>query len=186
MTTRNLIRIGAAAAVAALFTLAGAGSAQAAGATALDDGGAFCLRMGTVMPGATSTVLALDIDPADHPTSQPLWWVSGVEKGSNPDVAAQNYVNLLNGTATFSKPNNGRPGGPLVHMSLSGTSYGTYTDVNATGIWVHDFTLQLNAKTLAGTITGLSVFTPISGTTAGAPTTLVVNMPIKRMSCKNI
>jgi hypothetical protein len=70
-------------------------------------------------------------------------------------------------------------------MSLSGTSNGTFTDVNASGIWVHDFTLKLPAKTLAGTITALSVFTPISCTTAGAATTLVVNAPIKRMSCKN-
>jgi hypothetical protein len=185
MTARKLIRWGTAGAVA-LVVCAGAAPAQAAGNTAIDRGGAYCLRMGTTVPGATSTVFSLDIDPADHPTKQRLWWVSGVEKGTNPDVATQNYVNLLNGTATLAKPNNGRPGGQIIHMALSGTSYGTYLDVNEPGIWEQHYNLQLNPKTLQGTITGLSVFTPISGTTAGPATTLAFSERIAAMNCKNL
>lgn len=169
-----------------LITLGGVGAAHADTKTAIDKGGAFCFQYGSTAPGATRTTLYLDIDPADHPTKQRLWWASGSEKGSNADVAAENYVNNLTGTATLAKPNNGRSGAKLIHLGLTGTSFGSLEDPNTTGLWTLDYNLQLNRKTLKGKIVGLSVFTPISGTTAGTPTTMAMSEKIKPISCSKL
>jgi hypothetical protein len=181
--SKKLICLATAGAMSVL-TLAGASAAQADTKTAIDKGGAFCFQFGSTEPGATRTVLTLDIAPADHPTKQPLWWASGVERGTNVDVLTENYVNNLNGTATLAKPNNGKPGAKLIHMSLTGTSFGSYTDPAKTGLWDLSFNLQLNRKTLKGKIVGLSVFTPISGTTAGTATTLAIDEKITPLNCK--
>lgn len=85
----------------------------------------------SVEPGATRAALALDIDPANHPTKRQLRWISDYEKGS-PSVTVENYVDLVNGTATVGKPNNGRPGPRLIHGGVTGQSYGTFTDPKIT------------------------------------------------------
>lgn len=183
MTIRS-ISLGAAA-TAALLTFAGAGAAQAD--TAIDNGGAFCFQYGSKAPGATRTVLALDIDPADHLTKKPkLWTITGLEKGSNPDEVTENYVNNLTGSATVAKANNGKgPRGKFIQMSLTGMSYGAFTEVKEEGLWQLDYTLQLNRKTLKGKIVGLSVYTGIDGNIALLPpTTLTTNEAIKPISCK--
>lgn len=185
MTTQNRLRWGTSAAAVALIAFATAGTAHA-GTTALDKGGAFCLRLGNTEPGMTSTVLVLDIDPADHRTNRKLWWISGYEQGSNPSVVADNYVDPLNGTATVAKPNNGKTGKKVIQMGLSGQGFGPNTDAAVTGLWTHTYNLQLDRKTLKGGITGLSVFTPITGSTAGAPVQLVVNQKVTRMACTNV
>ena len=184
MSMRKLTCVGAAGAFG-LITVAGVGTAQADTKTALDKGGVYCFQFGSSAPGATRTQLYLDIDPADH-ASKRLWWASGFEKGSNADVQAQNYVNNLSGTATLAKPNNGRPGGKLIHLGLMGTSFGSYDDPTSTGLWQPSYNLQLNRKTLKGRIVGLSVFTPISGSTAGTPLTVATDTTVKPISCKKV
>lgn len=172
---------------AAILALASAGTAQAATKTALDKGGAFCLQVGSVEPGATEVVLALDIDPADHPpTKRKLWWVSGYEQGSNPSVTADNYVDTISGTATLGKPNDGASGAKVIHMGLTGIGNGTNADSDGPGVWAHTYSLQLKPKSLNGRITGFSVFTPISGGTAGEPMTMVVDERITQIKCKNV
>ena len=183
MFMRTLVTLGSAAAL----TLIPVAGAQADGQTALDKGGAHCLRFGYGGLGATQSVLSLDIDPADHPTKQRMWWVSGVERATNPDVLVDNYVNQLSGTATLAKPNNNVPGKKIIHMSLSGTSYGSDFDVNVTGMWQINYNLQLNRKTLKGKIVGLATFTPIAADgTAGTPTTYATNSAVKPFSCKKL
>ncbi|HNE87920.1 MAG TPA: hypothetical protein PK902_01120, partial [Actinomycetota bacterium] len=76
MFMRTLVTLGSAAAL----TLLPVAGAHADSKTALDKGGAHCLRFGYGGLGATQSVLSLDIDPADHPTKQRMWWVSGVER----------------------------------------------------------------------------------------------------------
>ena len=183
MNMHTVIR-GGAASVLALASLVGMSSAQAAGKTAIDKGGAYCFQYGSTAPGGTRIVLSLDIDAADHMTKQKLWWARGTEKATNADVATENYVNNLSGTATLAKPNNGRPGAKLLQLGLTGTSFGSNTDPALTGLWQLSYTLQLNPKTLKGKIVGLSVFTPISGTTAGTPATIAVNQAVTPISCK--
>lgn len=186
MFTRKLLAAGSAGALA-VISLAGASTAQAAGKTAIDKGGAFCFQFGYPAPGGTASSLALDIDPSDHPTKQRLWWVSGVEKGTNADVLLDNYVNNLNGTATLAKPNNNAAGPKLIHMALTGTSFGTDTDAAVTGLWELDYNLQLNRTTLKGTIVGLSTFTPVAADgTPGAATTYAVNTAVKPVNCKKL
>lgn len=181
MDTRKLLSIGTAGAFA-LIAFAGVGTAQAETKTAIDKGGAFCFQFGSTAPGATRNTLALDIDPADHPTKRGLWWVSGVEKGSNADVKTENYVNNLNGTIALAKPNNGASGAKRLHMSLTGTSTGE----SPTGLWELNYNLQLDPKTLKGKIRGVSVFIPLTGTTAGTPMTAVTNTKIKPINCKKL
>ena len=186
MSTRKLIAVGTAGALTAL-SLAGASAAQAANKTSMDKGGAYCFRFGYPGPGGTRSVLSLDIDPADHPTKQRLWWASGVERATNADVLVDNYVNTLAGSATLAQPNNKVPGPKVIHMALSGTSYGSDLDAAVTGVWVLEYNLQLNPKTLKGRIIGLSTFTPISAVgTKGSEATYAVNTSIKPMSCKKI
>lgn len=186
MFARRLMALGAVGAMS-LLPLAGTTTAQAASKTALDGGGAHCLRFGYPGLGATQSVLTLDIDAADHPTKQPLWWVSGVETGTNADVLMDNYVNNLNGTATLAKPNNNVPGRKVIHMALTGTSYGSDLDPAVTGLWELNYNLQLNPKTLKGKIFGLSTFTPIAADgTPGTATTYGVNSTVKPVSCKKI
>ncbi len=183
MKTHTVIR-GGAAGVLVLASLVGMSSAQAAGKTAIDRGGEYCFQYGSTALGGTRIVLSLDIDAADHMTKQKLWWASGIEKATNSDVATQNYVNNLSGTATVAKPNNGRPGAKLLQLGLTGTSFGSNTDPAVTGLWQLSYTLQLNPKTLKGKIVGVSVFTPISATTAGTPATIAVNEAVTPISCK--
>lgn len=171
-------------AVAAFLTSAGMGTAHADSKTAIDKGGEYCLAFGSTAPGATNSVLYLDIDPADHLTKPRSWWVSGVTKGKVLDDRDESYVSSVSGSATLAKPNNGRYGAKRIHMSLSGTSFGTFSDPTTTGLWELNANLQLNPKTLKGKIVRLSVFTPITGTTAGTPTTLVVNEKIRPVNCK--
>ncbi len=183
MSTRTLLALGA---TAALTVMPVAG-AQADSKTAMDKGGAYCFTFGYAGLGGTRSVLALDIDPADHPTKQRLWWISGVEKGTNADVLVDNYVNTLNGTATYAKPNNSVPGKKLIHMTLMGTSYGSDLDPSVTGMWQIGYTLQLNAKTLKGKILGLATFTPIAADgTAGTPVTYGTNSKVKPVSCTKV
>jgi len=171
----------------ALISLAGIGTAQAAAKTAMDEGGAFCFRFAYPGPGATKSVLSLDVDPADHPTKQRLWWVSGVEKATNPDVRVDNYVNSLAGSATLAKPNNGVAGPKVLHLALTGTSYGSDYDPAVTGIWQLAYTLQLDPKTLKGKIIALSTFTAVAADgTAGEPVTYAVNSAVRPMSCSKI
>lgn len=177
---KQLICITAASAMALIPLTA----AQAATKTAIDKPGAYCFQFGDTEPGATRRVLTLDIDPSDHPAKQRLWWASGVETASNPDDITENWVTNLNGTATVAKPNNGKPGPKLVHIALTGTSYGQNDDPNVTGVWAVEVNLQLNRKTLKGNIVGVETFTPIAGETAGAQTTLAINYKIKPISCK--
>lgn len=183
MNTHTMIR-GGAAGVLAIASLAGMGSAQAAGKTAIDQGGAFCFQYGSTAPGGTRIVLSLDIDPSDHLTKHKLWWASGVEQATNADVATENYVNTLTGTATLAKPNNGRPGPKLLQVAVTGTSFGSNTDPAVTGIWQLNYNLQLNRKSLNGKLVGVSVFTPITGTTAGTPATIALNEKVTPISCK--
>lgn len=186
MSTRGMIAAGSASALA-LITVVGAGTAQAASKTAMDRAGAYCFQFGYPGPGGTRSVLSLDVDPADHPTKQRLWWVSGVEKATNPDVAVDNYVNNLAGTATLAKPNNGAPGSKRIHLALTGTSYGTDYDATVTGLWELSYNLQLNPKTLKGKIVGLSTFTPVAADgTPGAAKTYAVNTVVKPLSCKRV
>lgn len=186
MYARRILALSSAG-VVALIPLAGAGSAQAATKTALDKAGAYCFRFAYPGPGATKSVLSLDVDPADHPTKQRLWWVSGVEKATNPDIRVDNYVNTLNGTATVASPNNSVAGGKVIHMALTGTSYGSDLDPKVTGIWELGYNLQLNPKTLKGKIVGLSRFTPVAADgTPGTAVTYGINTTVKPVSCKKV
>lgn len=174
---------------AALLAFAGAGAAQADSTTAIDNGGAFCFKYGSKKAGETRTVLALDIDPVDHLTKkQRLWSITGLEKGTNPDVVTENYVNNLVGSATVGKANNGKkPRGKFLHVLLTGMSYGTFDDVKEEGLWQLQYTLQLNPKTLKGKIVGLSIYTGIDGNWALLPsTTLTTNTSIRPISCKKV
>lgn len=185
MFARRLLALGSAGTLALLPTLGT--PAQAADKTAIDKGGSYCMQFDYPGPGGTRSVLSLDIDPADHPTKQRSWWVTGVEKATNPDVLVDNYVNALNGSATLAKPNNGVPGAKLLHLSLTGTSYGSDMDPNVTGIWELSYNLQLHRKTLKGRILGLSTFTPIAADgTPGSETTYGVNTSVKPISCKKV
>ena len=186
MITRKLAALGAAGTLA-LISWAGTSTAQAASKTAMDQGGAYCFRFGYPAPGGTTSVLSLDVDPADHPTKQRLWWASGVEKATNADVLLDNYVNTLSGSATLAKPNNNAPGPKVIHMALTGTSYGSDLDATVTGIWDLEYNLQLNPKTLKGKIVGLSTFTPVATDgTPGTATTYAINTIVKPMSCRRI
>lgn len=181
-TTKMLC--GAGAVGMALFV--SAAPASAGTTTAIDKPGAYCWQFGSTAPGATRSVLALDIDPSDHPTKLPLWLASGVGKATNADVASENYVDNLSGSITLAKPNERKPGPKLLHMGLVGTGYGTNAGSAETGVWTNEYTIQLNRKTLKGTITGVLTFTPISGTTAGTPAIFGLSEKIKPISCKKV
>lgn len=169
-----------------LAVVVGATPASAGTKTAIDKGGAYCWQFGSSAPGATRNVLALDIDPADHPTKLPLWWASGVGKASNADVATENYVDNLSGTITLAKPNERKPGPKQLQMGLVGTGYGTNAGSAETGVWTNEYTIALNRKTLKGTITGVMTFTPVSGATAGTPAIFGLSEKIKPISCSKI
>lgn len=179
MNARTMVSLSTTAALA-LVAFAGVGTAQAKTTTAIDKGGAFCFQFGSTAPGATRTVLALDIDAADHLAKPRLWWASGLEKATNVDVRTENYVNNLSGTATLARPNNGASGGKLLHMSLTGTSTGT----SPSGLWQLDYNLQLDPKTLKGRILGVSTFTPIGSD--GESQTVKTDAKIKPLNCKKV
>lgn len=170
----------------AVVAVTGIAPAAAGTNTAIDKPGAYCWQFGSTAPGATRNVLALDIDPSDHPTKLPLWWASGVGKATNADVATENYVDNLSGTITLAKPNERKPGPKLLQMGLVGTGYGTNAGSAETGVWSNEYTIQLNRKTLKGTITGVMTFTPVSGATAGTPAVLGLSEKIKPISCKKV
>ncbi len=170
---------------AAAMTLAGVAPATADAKTAIDKPGSYCFQFGSTAPGGTRNVLALDIDPSDHPTSQKLWWASGFERATNADVDSENYVNNLNGTATLAKPNERKPGPKLIHLGLTGTGFGSNAG-QGSGVWNIDYTLQLNRKTLKGKIVGTLVFTPVTGTEVGATSSFGVDDTVKPISCKKV
>lgn len=185
MITRKLVCSAAATGLA--WACLAAGPAAAATKTGMDKNGDYCFRYGSGLDGGISNAFVLDVDRADHMHKQRTWRVVGYGQGSRVTDTVETWVANVTGSATLlGKPNNGLPGGAVIQMALTGTSFGIHDDPAVTGMWEVDYNLQLNPKTLKGTIVGKSVFTPLAGTTAGVPVTVVVNEPINPVSCKKL
>lgn len=166
----------------ALCLLAPAASA-APPASAFDRDGAFCFREGAKpRPGGFRTTLKLVIER--RPTSGlPLWEVNGLERSVDADQPAYGYVDQLVGTATIANPNNGLSGGPRIQLNLTGATRGDIGDPSQPGLWWLRYAVQLNLRASSGHITGLKSFTPISGTTMGAPREFAVDVHLTRIAC---
>lgn len=156
--------------IMALGALAGTASAQTPASSTFKGDGVYCFEIGG-HEGENFQHLKLAMEDAEAPPPYSIFPVHAVVRGQLDGV---HYTNQFAGTA-MERPLEG--GGTGLSIGLVGNGLGI-NPAGAPEIWMFHYSLDLDPRTLVGTLSGIE--TQSKGMQDGAPVGIVANIAIIR------
>lgn len=153
--------------------------------TAFFQGEPECLSINGIAGNDWTYTLKLVPDSGKPSTGVPVIGIHGLMHGTRTGAGNTLFYAGLTGTATQA-PADGDPKGPeVLQISLVESNFGLDDTKTSSGLWIGNYSLDLNPADLSGRIFGQYSYTPIesSGKDPGPRFSAVISEKVQRIDC---